>query len=57
MGLLKPPLHGRGEVFGDEILVTPSQVFLRLSWSKVMSAKASLHILNRKKSAGARSSE
>jgi hypothetical protein len=39
------------------VLMTPYQVVLRLSWSKVVPAKASFTLLKRKKLAGAKSGE
>ena len=39
------------------LLVTPSQVVLRLSWVKVSPDSCSLTLGNKKKSAGARSGE
>jgi hypothetical protein len=41
----------------ERLLVTPSQVFLIVSWSRLRPSSPSLTFLNKKKSAGARSGE
>jgi hypothetical protein len=41
----------------ERLLVTPSQVFLIVSWSRLWPSSPSLTFLNKKKSAGARSGE